>query len=95
MKAFKFTSSLLIAICSIVFGSGFVRASSEWSYAGESGPAHWDALASDCAGIKQSPIDIESNAAFPDPTLSALQFLGYQQNLDGAQFISKMVLWKL
>lgn len=79
--------ALLVTICCI-FNSGIVNASSDWSYTGDSGPDHWSSLSADCKGTRQSPINIESNAAFPDPTLSALQFLGYEQNLDGAQLIN-------
>ena len=54
----------------------------------DTGPDHWSSSAPDCGATVQSPVDIESNAAYPDPALSALDFLGYDQVLSGAEFIN-------
>jgi len=68
-------TSVFICLAALLQGSS---GSGDWSYGGHTGPSHWHAVAKDCAGQRQSPINIET-ASVTRQNWAPLTFLNYDQ----------------
>jgi len=69
-------------------GYAYVRNNRSFEFCFRSGPQDWDSLAPACGETAQSPIDIMTNAVVPDSNLGVLRLGGYNQQLNGGQFIN-------
>ncbi|XP_069135689.1 carbonic anhydrase 2-like isoform X2 [Argopecten irradians] len=68
---------VLILFCSHLVDPISAGVGNEWDYGGDIGPDHWHKSYPQCAGNRQSPVDIETKLVVYDENLKGMQLDGY------------------